>query len=195
MKLLTLWLSNEQSESYVKFNKENESAIIRIRFKGEMFQISHIILKGFNISKFSFDAGLMDDQNYEILKDNIFTKEVTYESNVKEKVFSISVKTLKDKQPTQANFCELTIHKIEGEDVLYGINSLQIYELPKTAVQEKSLTELNKMLSADSLENNTIDKENKHKLIGSSNLTKLFETGKVIGNGQKLNTSSTTKPV
>ena len=49
------------------------------------------------------------------------------------------------------------------------------------------------MLSADSLENTT-DIENKHKLIGSTNLTKLFETGKVIGNGQKL-TSSTTKPV
>ena len=42
-----------------------------------MFQISHIILKGFNISKFTFDAGLMDDKNYEILKDNIFTKEIT----------------------------------------------------------------------------------------------------------------------
>ena len=61
MKMLTLWLSNEQSENSIKFNSESESAIIRIRFKGDMFQLSHIILKGFNISKFELDAGLMDD--------------------------------------------------------------------------------------------------------------------------------------
>ena len=76
-------------------------------------------------------------------------------------MFSISVKTLKDKLPTQANFCELTIHNSEGEDSSYGISSLQVYEVPKTAVQEKSLNEINKMLSADSLET-TDEKENKH---------------------------------
>ena len=61
-----------------------------------MFQLSHIILKGFNISKFELDAGLMDDQNNEIFRENILTKEVTYEKNIKEKSFAISSKTQKD---------------------------------------------------------------------------------------------------
>jgi len=53
-----------------------------------------MIIKGFNISKFSFDAGLMDpDSNYEILKDNILSKDVTYDKNSEDKTFAISVKT------------------------------------------------------------------------------------------------------
>ena len=87
--------------------------------------------------------------------------------NIKEKNFAISTKTLKNKEPTQANFCELTIYKIEGEDLSYGITSLQVFELPKTAVQEKSLNELNKMLSADSLENVDPTKDKTQKLAGS----------------------------
>ena len=47
------------------------------------------------------------------------------------------------------------------------------------------------MLTADSLENVDPTKDKTQKLAGSQQLaTKLFETGKVIGNGQKLVTSS-----
>ena len=38
----------------------------------------------------------MDADNYVILKDNILTKEITYEKNIKEKTFNISSKTQKD---------------------------------------------------------------------------------------------------
>ena len=46
-----------------------------------------MVLEGFNISKFSVDTGLMDDTNSEIIKENIFDKDVNYEANAKEKTF------------------------------------------------------------------------------------------------------------
>ena len=111
-----------------------------------------MVLKGFNISKFSVDTGLMDDTNVEIIKENIFDKIVNYEANAKEKTFGISSKVPKDKEGILANFCEITVYRIQAEDVSYGLNSIHIHETQKTAIQEKSLTELNKMLSIDSID-------------------------------------------
>ena len=58
-------------------------------------QLSHMVLRGFNISKFSFDAGLMDGSNVEIFRENMFTKEVKYDTDAVEKSFKISVNLLK----------------------------------------------------------------------------------------------------
>ena len=119
-----------------------------------------MVLEGFNISKFSVDTGLMDDTNSEIIKENIFDKVVNYEANAKEKTFRISSKVPKDKECSLANFCEITVYRIQAEDVSYGINSLYIHETLKTAVQEKTLTELNKMLSIDSIDTDATKAEN-----------------------------------
>lgn len=95
LKLLTLWIVNDSGQ--IKFDKLTNIAKIRIRFKDQK-QFSHMVLKGFNISKFSLEAGLMDESNIEILRDDIFTKEVKYDKNQEDKTFAQNMKTTKNKE-------------------------------------------------------------------------------------------------
>lgn len=57
----------------------------------------------------------MDESNIEILKDDIFTKEVKYDKNQEEKTFAQNMKTTKNKEQVFANFCEITLHKFEED--------------------------------------------------------------------------------